>query len=284
MTADDDAVCRDVGRAVVALAPYGNDLLLLGGLVPLLYRHVEGFAAAEHPAVSTTEAVLAVPRALPIVGGKGVVALLSEAGFVVGVDPKKAGGQVFQAKVQGKKQVPSQGIEFVTVLRGRSSSDLIEPQPGLRAQAVRYLDLLSHDVITLDAARVPAFGVGTSLPLRLPNPAMFVLQKVLTRDPAAMDSKRANDMAYIYDTAVLTRPIWNTLGGVMQRARGHSDEWVGWVDRGVRALDSLFASDTADGAVEAARVVRAAGTDVSDRAVGVVVRGFVAALRGITRA
>ena len=45
-----------VGRALAALPGYWEDIILVGGLVPNLYRRFPSVRMPEHPAIATTEA------------------------------------------------------------------------------------------------------------------------------------------------------------------------------------------------------------------------------------
>lgn len=42
MTTEDtfETILRELGRALVALAPYGEDVIVIGGVVPVVYRHM----------------------------------------------------------------------------------------------------------------------------------------------------------------------------------------------------------------------------------------------------
>lgn len=277
-------VLDEVKRGLVALQPYHDQLLLIGGIVPFLYRQMPALRVPEHPALATTEADLSVPARLPIIDGKPVLQLLKQAGFVVyespGLSHKSLGKQFIQDARHGNERPAPTYLEFVAPLRGKPRESMAEPQAGLRVPLLRYLDLLTHEALTIDLKDVSSFELTTSCRVRVPHPTMFVLQKALIRENGRSPHKQPKDMAYVYDAAILTQPLWANLASVTARARAHSAEWKTWLDRAHRDLKVLFESPTSDGTVEAARVYRDAMTSgaPSERSIHNVVTRFLASL------
>lgn len=277
-------ILREVGRALVALAPYRDDIILVGGIVPVLYRRLPTYRQPEHPALGTTEADLSIPSRLPVIDGKSLGDLLFEAGFVVyeapGMKVGEPGKQFFQDASHGADRPAPTYLEFLTPLRGRARDGFVEPQRGIRAPSLRYLDLLSHEPITVDVQTVSELGVSVPCPVRVPHPSMYVLQKVLARDSGRSPSKQPKDLAYAYDVSVLTQPVWKDLSPVVARARAESDEWKTWIDRALRNLDALFETETSDGTVDVARIYRDAMRSgaPSENAIATTMRRFISAL------
>lgn len=278
-------ILKEVGRALVALAPYRNELILVGGIVPVLYRRKAELRQPEHPAIATTEADIALPPRLPVVEGKTISDLLFAAGFVIyeapGLNRKGPAKQFFQDAAHGTDRGASTYLEFLTPLLGKPREGLVEPHPGIRAPALRYLDLLSHEPWTMDARDVAELDVVEPCPVRIPHPTMYVLQKVLARSSGRSPSKQPKDMAYAYDVAVLTQPVWNDLSVIVSRATEKNAEWSKWIARALRDLDALFATETSDGTIEAARVYRNAMRSgaPTEKAVAAVVKRFAEAMR-----
>ena len=65
------------------------------------------------------------------------------------------------------------------------------------------------------------------------------------------------------------------------RAANESAEWAAWIKRALALLDELFASETADGVIEAAQVYRSVMGSVAptEKAIATIVQRFLAALR-----
>jgi hypothetical protein len=72
-------------------------------------------------------------------------------------------------------------VEFLAPLRGRGHKGLLKGQPGLRAEALRYLHLLAFEPLVLHASDVRELGVETASRPRVPQPALYVAQKILAR-------------------------------------------------------------------------------------------------------
>ncbi len=260
-----------LSRAIDALPDYRQDLILVGGLVPWLYRRLPGMNVPEYPAIATSEADISIKRPLPLLGRAAIVESLRQARFAIyevpSLDPRQRGQQRFQDEATGVETAASVFIEFLSPLRGKPVTGLVEPQPGLRTPALRYLDLLAHAPIDVE--------LRTGVKVRVPHPAMYLVQKVLSRRSGRAGTKRPKDMAYIYDVALVTRAEWSTYSAVIATARDESEEWASWLTTAAKDLDTLFKSEFADGAVEAATVLRGVTrTPPSSQAISKVVQAF----------
>ena len=150
-------------------------------------------------------------------------------------------------------------------------------QRGLTAQALRYLDLLLDTPIEMDASRVRELGLAHRRKILLPQPANYVVQKILAW-PERAPEKRDKDLAYIYEVALLTRDRWDEVArSLVELRRRHPAPWF---SRARKLMEKLFASDTSDGPIAVARQYRGLvtkGGAPSERAVWTVVRGFTEA-------
>ena len=257
-------------RALMALPDYRNDVILVGGLVP--YRRLPGMRIPEHPAIATTEADLSIRRPLPVIEHT-IPDLLRAAGLGIyqapSLDPRRPRQQRFQDVAYGTLRSAPVYIEFLTPLRGKPVEGLVEPHPGVLAPALRYLDILAFDTISVD--------LDEGCTVRIPHPTTFVIQKVLARGAGRAATKQPKDMAYIYDAALLSQPSWADYQGIVERLRNESPEWLVWLDRALRELDILFKDGSASGAIEASSVLHAAtGLKVSAAEISRVVQRFCA--------
>lgn len=281
MTGEDPLrrVLRELGRALRACRPYVPRVIVIGGIVPVLYRHHEWFGASRVPALTTTEGDLAVPTKLEILDGQTVLGLLDSAGFVIYEVPgfeNQPGTQRIQDREAGAKKPAPTYLEFLAPMFGKPEPALVELQPGLRAQRLRHLDLLAHETLSIDARRVPDLGIEEALEVRIPNPATYQLQKVLARKER-VPAKRPKDMAYAFDVAMLSRPIWGTLAGVLQRAGESDPSWKASVAKARERIRTLFENEHSEGVVEAALVYRDFCGDAapSERTIHEVMRRFI---------
>lgn len=272
-------VLRELGRALRALRAYVPRVIVIGGIVPILYRHHEWFGESRVPALTTTEGDLAVPMKLEIVDGQTVVGLLDAAGFVIYEVPgfdNLPGTQRVQDREAGAQKPAPTYLEFLAPMFGKPEPSLVQLQPGLRAQRLRHLDLLAHETLWIDARRVPDLEVEEALEVRIPNPATYVLQKVLARKERVA-AKRPKDMAYAFDVAMLSRPSWGSLAGVLQRAGNSDANWKASIAKARERIRTLFDGEHSDGVIEAARVYRDFCGDAapSEKTIHEVMRRFI---------
>jgi hypothetical protein len=174
---------RLLGRVVAATQPYADQLLVIGGMVPVLYRRAPGFARARLVPPGTTEVDMTVPPRLAP-ADRPMIDLLHDADLTAFEAPGyrgQPGAQAFQDAAHGTTRKAQTFVEFLAPLRGRGDKGLLEVQAGLRAEALRYLDLLAFEPLVLQAADVPELGVETVSRLRVPQPALYVAQKILAR-------------------------------------------------------------------------------------------------------
>ena len=278
---------REFARCVTAFGEYRSSVVLTGGLVPFMYRHVPGLTAPEKfPPAQSFDLDWTVPNPLEERGTPLYKRLLA-AGFVVilGGEPPLPVTQ-FQPARFGSVRGPIY-IEFLTprkggaTVRGRDRS-VIEVQKGLTAQALPYLDLLLHKRIAFDISVVPGIGAKQGTEILLPKPMAFILQKTLARR-SRRPHKQASDQAHIYDVAVLMRERWPQMNTALSdlRSAGFPDAWF---IRALETLEHLYASPESDGPVEVARVLkgRTETGAVQARSIHRAMRQFLAALAART--
>jgi hypothetical protein len=252
---------RLLGRVLVAAQPFAGELLVIGGMVPVLYRQAPGFVRTRLQPPGTTEVDFSVPPRLS--AREPSLARLLEAANLVAFDTPgyrdQPGTQCFQDASHGTERKAPNYVEFLAPLRGKGERAIVEIQPGgVRAEALRYLDLLAFEPIELDAATIPELEVQAPCRVRVPQPALYVAQKILARSSgrATRIDKSAKDLAYTYDVAALSRPLWDEQAAVVARAANESPEWKAWLARAGRELRHLFATPESEGPVSAARVFR----------------------------
>ena len=89
--------------------------------------------------------------------------------------------------------------------------------------------------------------------------------------------KKDNDAGHIYDIALTTRPVWESLAKDLGAARLASAFPESWFKNSQKTLADMFASDTAPGSTGAAAVFKKAVGDKSPTAAAVysVVSSFL---------
>jgi hypothetical protein len=96
-------------------------------------------------------------------------------------------------------------LEFITPLRGsenkRGKPDATVLVAGVTAQKLRHVDVLEQSPWAVDLREEHGYPVGpTPIRVRVPNPASFIAQKLLTLPYRNGFNKRVKDVLYVHDT------------------------------------------------------------------------------------
>ena len=144
--------------------------------------------------------------------------------------------------------------------RGAAEEGSVEIHDGLLAQPLQYLEILLIDPWQIDLADA---GLDTEIPekglfVRIPNPAAYIVQKVLIRNRPREAAAKQKDCYYIYTIAVTFREAIDVLQKCFQAVstKIHSR----WVKRFQREFGELFADAHARGP-DAAMMVHEGSSD-----------------------
>lgn len=223
-------------KLVEALAPWGDQLVFVGGWAHRLYRlHPKAVAPSYQP-LTTLDADIAFAEREPLEGN--ILARLRESGF--------------REELTGKHRPPvsqyclgeeDNGFyaEFLTPLVGRAVTKDGTPiatleKAGITAQRLRYLELLLRSpwTVTVDVE----WGAKSPQDLRIPNPVSFIVQRLLIHDQRA-GNKKAQDVLYIHDTLELFAEELDALARLWREdIRGVMHEK--WVEGLFRTRDGVF--------------------------------------------
>lgn len=152
-----------------------KDIVLVGSWCTLFYKDFFGDPEYMKPLV-TRDMDLLIPRPRAIRTKTDVAELLKDIGFVVGF----TGSQGYI-----RLEHPQLIIEFLVPEKGRGSDKPYAlPQLGLNAQALRFLEFLSQNTITVKQG---------STTITLPHPANFALHKLLIMSRRPQPEKQAKD-------------------------------------------------------------------------------------------
>ena len=153
-------LCVEVLRRLDKVAVL-QDVVLVGSWCTLFYREFFG-QGAYMASLKTRDMDLLIPRPSAVKAKVDVAELLRDLGFVVGFTGPE--GYI-------RLEHPELIVEFLVPERGRASDKPYPlPKLGLNAQALRFLDFLAQDTITV---RVEGVSV------RLPHPGNFALHKLV---------------------------------------------------------------------------------------------------------
>lgn len=248
---------RHLEKAIPAIESYGGQVVLAGGLVPILYREHYQQPSLHH--IVTKEVDFATLRALPI-RDRSIAENLAERGFHMRAVPgfaQKSGRHQYQ--LDPSPRISPHYVEFLVT---GSQVVVVESQAGLVAQSVPDLDLLFHEPI-----KVTTLGGD----LWLPQPACFVVQKVTAwkeRDA----SKKAKNLAYIYDVCQATQAVWVETAASLSRLTISEPAKRALLEKRMNTLARLFEEPAAEGP---SAVVREYSGQVSAQEACEVVQGWL---------
>jgi hypothetical protein len=273
----------DLGRFLKVLGPYSRNAVVAGGMVPVIYRHLQAASAVRQRPMTTLDLDIAIPGKIRITGDKSISTLISEGGF----DRHLRGSThppttVYQHCRHGK-ELSNIYVELLTPLEGsdtaKDGSRKIqeEIQTSVTAQYIRYLDLLLIDPISVPCEAVPNLGItDPDIELRIPTPGMYIVQKVLCR-ASRRANKKDKDLAYIYDVVSLFRKDWKQIGEAILKQSTANRNYQRWIDTALQSLTQLFNSPVSDGPVAVVREISttAIGVPPSESAVYQVMTAFL---------
>lgn len=252
---------RLLRTVATALGPYLQDIVFIGGAASAFYRfHPMASSAAIAP-LRTKDIDLASDVRLPIGDRPPLHELLQRAELEATLHGD-ATPPIMKFVRKGSGE--SAEVEFLCPLAGRSRrSSSLSPRPtviqdGITAQALRYVDILLFEPWRLPWQRIPDFSDLASLePLRMPNPASYVVHKILVLEGERRSPpKREKDCYYIHEAAVLFREATHELSPLLERLRMKMPKR--WYSRFIREAKHLFASPRAEGPTSVVRVSREA--------------------------
>lgn len=132
----------------------------------------------------------------------------------------------------------------------------MEVQAGLLAQPLRYLDILTRNPWQVHLGKVPEFTPFQGVWIRVPNPAAYVVQKVLIRNQRRKAESKAKDCYYLYEVSVVFR---DNLAALAQEFEKLQDLPTPWLKRFSKDIRILFRDESAEGVTSALDVYEGSG-------------------------
>lgn len=224
-------------RLVQALAPWDDRLLFVGGWAHRLYRLHPHAAPLAYQPLATLDADVAFAQRERLEGD--MRAALQAVGF--------------EQQLTGEHRPPVSRYtlgddgpagfyaEFLTPLVGPAHTRdgvplATEQQAGVTAQRLRYLDLLFLSPWSVSLG--VDWGVEPALEIQVPNPVVFIAQKLLIH-PSRAPGKQSQDLLYIHDSLELFAPELDRLHDIWHNDIRPRME-PAWATRVLRARHDVF--------------------------------------------
>jgi hypothetical protein len=242
-------VLKELARCIVGLGPYQQDVVLSGGLVPVMYRRVFQNEPKLKP-LTTFDLDWSVPQPLAE-RGENLHDRMLKAGF----EAYRSGSAklpVIQYVPAGKGLNSPIYVEFITPRKGGKynregdNQGIVEVQSGLFAQTDPYLGLLLAETIPVNVASIPELELSDEHSFRVPNPMCFIVQKILIRENRGQ-RKQENDACHIYDVAILTHNRWQEMRAALQQIVDSKQFPSKWFSDARAVLQRMFESSTSAG-------------------------------------
>ncbi len=187
-------------RTVEALEPYLSDLVFVGGWAHFLYTLRPEASPLAFTPLTTQDADVAAPLRLAP-REQTIAQRLIAAGF----EQRLSGDHVPPVSEYALGDEESGFyVEFLAPLEGGEvkrggRQDVTTSVGGVTAQKLRHLEILLSAPWQVSISREAGFPVSRPVAIRIPNPAAYVVQKVLAlrkRKP----EKLPKDVLYLHDT------------------------------------------------------------------------------------
>jgi len=225
---------------LAALGDYLQDIVVVGGWVPHLYRKIWPSQSVVE-ARRTFDLDAAVPGRLAVGHRRRLDALLAGEGYtlLLGGDSGLP-AQIYQSP-PGSDLLP---IEFLAPLVGRQEETTVEIQEGVTAQALRYLDILLDNTFEVRLSTETHGDSSRELALRVPIPGAYVFHRGLISESGG-SRRRGKDLYYIFETWASLPDVWDQISAQIVEIRANYPPT--WYRRFRSDLESLFPSSAGAG-------------------------------------
>lgn len=270
-----------LGRVLRAIKSNMEDFTVIGWFASFLYQFHPSTHTELVGRIYSKDIDLASEGNVPVRGKR----LVHESLLLENLEPKAIGFRENNPpKIQYHPKDLETGyyLEFLTPLHGsgltkKGKPDCIkEVQKGLFAEKLRYLDLLINNRWKLHSSAVPLPDPIPDLMIRIPHPALFIMQKTLISKDRRGDM-RIKDFANIYQVLSCFR---KTIPSIASEYEALIDNplWKKWYKSFRRLTKENFEKPESDGALEASRAL---GPDFSSRMISAAVMEFLGYCPGL---
>ena len=257
-----------------AAAPYLEELVVVGGAAARLHRLSPQAAEPEFAALGTLD-VDAATRTGATIQAEPLDKRLASRGFeeVLSTDYKPPVTHYVLRRLEGFE------VEFLADQPGgfdrRGKADMTAAVFGVTVQKLHYVGLLLRDPWTVTVSREDGFPIDVERrEVRVPNPAAFIVQKLLARKYRG--DKRGKDVLYIYDTVQLFGDPEELLGELWSGLSAKIPKK--WSGRIATAAADISAPTYAD-VVTASTIALAAGRSLNANTIAATLKAGLAPFR-----
>ncbi len=252
--ADFDAFFAD---SVDALRLYLKDVVYIGGCANALYRYHDLACDVPWGYLGTKDVDVAVPQHIPCEDRPPLLQLMSDIGFT-----ELMTGNANEAVIKYGPAAPGCAVdlEFLCELSGLSKADqeraAVAVQKGIYAQPLRYLAMSLHNTWHVRLDRVPGFEKFRGIEIAVPNPAAYIVSKILIRGERRKPASTEKDCFYMYEVSVVFR---EALDAIREEYQLLEPCVPAWKKRFATDARALFQKEYSEGPVSATAVYKELG-------------------------
>lgn len=257
--ADFDRLLAD---AAEALQPYLDEIVCVGGCANALYRFHDLSSEVRWGYLGTKDIDAAVPQKLALRDRPAIRELMDN----IGLKERVCGSEEDAVIKYGPDERNSAvDLEFLCDLAGLPTEDqrraAVSVQGGLIAQPLRYLGMALQHTWRVDLGRIPDFERLQGIRIQVPNPAAYVMSKILIRGEERPTASKQKDCFYIYEVSSVFRDALERIHEEYDRLEPCAPKWK---QRFATEARALFESEYAEGPISAVGIYRESG-DLNDQ-------------------
>lgn len=246
---------RDVfANTILSLAPYANEIVLIGGWVHELYLRDGG-----HPdlPVRTDDVDYTLPKSLERSGRPLLVDLAKEAGFEVEMIADNEGLRLAQT-------VAGTPLDLDLITDGEDSRSPVEidGQSGLLAQGYPFQNILLENAEWISVGPEIHAALDPPRRIRIPTVAAYVLHKGISATHRTQHRKKAKDLVYMFEIVRHPSLGAEAIDGLHALGTKYPDAYLIWRE----CLENVAAGTTIRADV-AEQIMSASVTGLGDRRV-----------------
>lgn len=260
-------------RALIALEPYRDEVVIIGGIAKKWYRHLPGFDEIGLAPLDTNDVDVAMPEPLQIQGGMTLDRRFQDAGLARHESQtyrgQRAPCRYYLATAPDPARTRDPYVECLVPELGRERETPGHPQNDqLAATPVRFLDLLMATAIAVDH---PIHGS-----VRVPHPLAFAIVKTRMRRTrhrgpvqrhhvGLFRGKQARDQADLYYVLMCLRSQWGAWAPLWMTWQARSPTWKSWMRDAERFWAEAYATPASQASQEVMAIYPAVPADVVAR-------------------
>jgi len=244
-------------KTISALEPYLDNIVCVGGCATALYRYHKYASRVPWDFLGTMDLDVAVPQILPLNNRPPIAELMNNIGLKEIFCGNKNDAVIKYAPSDRKN---SADIEFLCDLSGLPQKDqnraAIKVQKGFSAQPLRYLAMSLENTWNLKLKVIPEFQNLKDLTIQVPNPAAYIVSKILVRDEKRKPEFFQKDCFYIYEVSTTFRNSFTKIHNEYNKLSPCTNRWKKRFEQNAR---TLFADEYSEGTVNAMGVYKDLG-------------------------